>query len=129
MSPQICVGMCLHQDVTEESKKAKLQSSKIEQDLCEQAKAEMNVVKILMLGRCIHRETLLLFSLTPFHQFSAGLLSGPAESGKSTLIKQIKIIYNHGFSKPELISFKVPSISCTMLSPWTCMFQEHHFVF
>lgn len=62
MSPQICMGMCLHQDVTEESKKAKLQSSKIEQDLCEQARAEMNVVKILMLGRCIHGETLLLFS-------------------------------------------------------------------
>lgn len=64
-------------------------------------------------------------SLTPFHQFSTGLLSGPAESGKSTLIKQIKIIYSHGFSKPELISFKVPSISCTMLSPCSCMFQSH----
>ena len=45
------MGMCLHQDVTEEDKKAKLQSSKIEQDLCEHARSEMNVVKILMLGR------------------------------------------------------------------------------
>ncbi|KAM6904975.1 guanine nucleotide-binding protein G(o) subunit alpha-like [Xenentodon cancila] len=75
---QICMGMC--PDITEESKKAKLQSSKIEQDLCEQARAERNVVKILMLGA--------------------------AESGKSTLIKQIKIIHSHGFSKQELISFK-----------------------
>lgn len=32
---------------------------------------------------------------------------GAAESGKSTLIKQIKIIHSHGFSKAELISFKV----------------------
>ncbi|KAG7242859.1 hypothetical protein INR49_018114 [Caranx melampygus] len=46
---QICMGLCLHQDITEEGKKAKLQSCKIEQDLCEHAKIEMNVVKILML--------------------------------------------------------------------------------
>lgn len=37
-------------------------------------------------------------------------MSGPAESGKSTLIKQIKIIHSHGFSKQELITFKVLSI-------------------
>lgn len=47
------MGMCL-QDITEESKKAKLQSSKIEQDLCEHARTEMNVVKILMLGKLNH---------------------------------------------------------------------------
>lgn len=46
---QVCMGMC--PDITEEKKKAKLQSSKIEQDLCEQARAERNVVKILMLGK------------------------------------------------------------------------------
>ena len=33
--------------------------------------------------------------------------SGAAESGKSTLIRQIKIIHSHGFSKQELLSFKV----------------------
>lgn len=43
--------MCLHQDITEEGKKAKIQSTRIEQDLCEHAKMEMNVVKILMLGK------------------------------------------------------------------------------
>lgn len=42
--------MCLHQDITEEDKKAKLHSTKIEQDLSEHARTEMNVVKILMLG-------------------------------------------------------------------------------
>ena len=49
------MGVCLHQDVTEEGKKAKLQSSKIEQDLCEHARTEMNVVKILMLGKWNYR--------------------------------------------------------------------------
>ncbi|XP_036945286.1 guanine nucleotide-binding protein G(o) subunit alpha-like isoform X1 [Acanthopagrus latus] len=86
---QICMGVCLHQDVTEEGKKAKLQSSKIEQDLCEHARTEMNVVKILMLG--------------------AG------ESGKSTLIKQIKIIHSHGFSRQELLSFK-PAVLDNLLT-------------
>ncbi|XP_073350894.1 guanine nucleotide-binding protein G(o) subunit alpha-like [Pagrus major] len=86
---QICMGMCLHQDITEEGKKAKLQSSRIEQDLCDHAKTEMNVVKILMLG--------------------AG------ESGKSTLIKQIKIIHSHGFSKQELLSFK-PAVLDNLLT-------------
>ncbi|XP_029914940.1 guanine nucleotide-binding protein G(o) subunit alpha-like isoform X2 [Myripristis murdjan] len=72
--------MCLHQDITEENKRAEIQSSKIEQDLREHAKIEMNVVKILLLGA--------------------------AESGKSTLIKQMKIIHSNGFSRQELISFK-----------------------
>uniref|UniRef100_A0A3Q4B8K7 Uncharacterized protein n=1 Tax=Mola mola TaxID=94237 RepID=A0A3Q4B8K7_MOLML len=83
------MGLCLHQNITEESKKAKLQSSKIERDLCEHAKTEMNVVKLLMLGT--------------------------AESGKSTLIKQMKIIHSHGFSKPELISFK-PAVLDNLLT-------------
>ncbi|XP_059205030.1 guanine nucleotide-binding protein G(o) subunit alpha-like isoform X1 [Centropristis striata] len=86
---QVCMGTCLHQDVTEEGKKAKLQSSKIEQDICEHARTEMNVVKILMLGT--------------------------AESGKSTLIKQIKIIHSNGFSKQELTSFK-PAVLDNLLT-------------
>lgn len=35
------------------------------------------------------------------------LLSGTAEGGKSTLVKQMKIIHNEGFSHEELLSFKV----------------------
>ncbi|KAL6102955.1 uncharacterized protein ACO6RY_02467 [Pungitius sinensis] len=86
---QVCMGMCLHPKLTEDSKTAKLQSSKIEQDLYEQARNEMNVVKILMLGA--------------------------AESGKSTLIKQIKIIHSQGFSETELLSFK-PAVLDNLLT-------------
>ncbi|XP_068435188.1 guanine nucleotide-binding protein G(o) subunit alpha-like [Clinocottus analis] len=86
---QLCLGMCMHQDITEEDKKAKLRSSKIEQDLCDHARTEVNVVKILMLGA--------------------------AESGKSTLIKQIKIIHSQGFSKQELLSFK-PAVMDNLLT-------------
>lgn len=93
---QICMGMCLQQDVTEEGKRAKLHSSKIEQEICEEAKAEKNVVKILMLGA--------------------------AESGKSTVIKQIKIIYSRGFSKQELISFK-PAVLDNLLTSMKIVLQ------
>lgn len=56
--------MCLQQDNNEESKNAKMKSSKIEQDLHEQARSEVNVVKILMLGEmnygfCVHHKHLL----------------------------------------------------------------------
>lgn len=45
---------------------------------------------------------------------------GAGESGKSTLIKQIKIIHSQGFSRQELLSFKVSvksgqSIFCSHL--------------
>ncbi|KAM3863655.1 guanine nucleotide-binding protein G(o) subunit alpha-like [Diretmus argenteus] len=85
---QICMGLCL-QDVTEEDKRAKTHSSRIERDLCDDARSELNVVKLLILGA--------------------------AESGKSTLIKQMKIIHSHGFSKHELISFK-PAVLDNLLT-------------
>lgn len=75
------MGLCLGTEVTEEEKKARIHSAKIDRDLYEYAKREMNVVKILLLGA--------------------------AESGKSTLVKQMKIIHSNGFTKQELISFKV----------------------
>ena len=49
----MCIQICLQQHVTEEGKKAKTLSSKIEQELSEQAKNETNVVKILMLGKLV----------------------------------------------------------------------------
>ncbi|GAA6067719.1 guanine nucleotide binding protein (G protein) alpha v1 isoform X1, partial [Tachysurus ichikawai] len=43
------MGLCLGSEVTEEGKKAKLHSSEIDRELYEQAKREMNVVKVLLL--------------------------------------------------------------------------------
>uniref|UniRef100_A0A3Q1EE97 Guanine nucleotide-binding protein G(o) subunit alpha-like n=1 Tax=Acanthochromis polyacanthus TaxID=80966 RepID=A0A3Q1EE97_9TELE len=87
---------CLPHDITEENKKAKIQNSKIELDLSEHARAEKNVVKILMLGT--------------------------AESGKSTIVKQIKIIHSDGFSKQELISFK-PAVFDNLLTSMKIVLQ------
>ncbi|KAI7790842.1 guanine nucleotide binding protein (G protein) alpha v1 [Triplophysa rosa] len=84
------MGLCLGTDLTEDDKKAKIQSAQIDRDLYEYAKREMNVVKILMLGA--------------------------AESGKSTLVKQMKIIHSHGFTKQELASFKPAVLDNLMTS-------------
>ncbi|XP_072298300.1 guanine nucleotide-binding protein G(o) subunit alpha-like [Eucyclogobius newberryi] len=93
---QMCMGMCLKQHVTDERKKAKLKSSQIELELSKQAKIEANVVKILLLGT--------------------------AESGKSTLIKQIKLIHSHGFSEQELLSFK-PAVFDNLLTSMKCVLR------
>uniref|UniRef100_A0A3Q4I2G5 Guanine nucleotide-binding protein G(o) subunit alpha-like n=1 Tax=Neolamprologus brichardi TaxID=32507 RepID=A0A3Q4I2G5_NEOBR len=90
------MGMCLHKDVAEEHKKAKVQSSKMERDLHKHASMENNVVKILTLGA--------------------------PETGKSTIVKQIKIIHNHGFSKQELISFK-PAVLDNLLTSMKTVLQ------
>ncbi|KAF7658655.1 hypothetical protein LDENG_00009680 [Lucifuga dentata] len=83
------MGLCLGAEITEEEKKAKIHSAKIDRELYESAKREMNVVKILLLGA--------------------------AESGKSTLVKQMKIIHSNGFTKQELTSFK-PAVLDNLLT-------------
>ncbi|RXN02201.1 Guanine nucleotide-binding protein G(o) subunit alpha [Acipenser ruthenus] len=84
----IKMGLCLGSEMTE-GKKAKIHSEKIDRELYEYAKQELNVVKILMLGA--------------------------AESGKSTLVKQMKIIHSHGFTHQELNSFK-PAVLDNLLT-------------
>ncbi|KAL4648660.1 guanine nucleotide-binding protein G(o) subunit alpha-like [Arapaima gigas] len=83
------MGLCLGSQLSEEDKKARIHSAHIDRHLYELAKREMNVVKILLLGA--------------------------AESGKSTLVKQMKIIHSHGFTKQELASFK-PAVLDNLLT-------------
>ncbi|XP_052072065.1 guanine nucleotide-binding protein G(o) subunit alpha-like [Mytilus californianus] len=72
------MGQCLSLD--QEELKARAKSDVIDRQLQSWAKEEQNVIKILLLGA--------------------------AESGKSTLVKQMKIIHHDGFSNDELMSFK-----------------------
>ncbi|XP_048467015.1 guanine nucleotide binding protein (G protein) alpha v1 [Rhincodon typus] len=90
------MGLCLGSESTAEERQARLRSEKIDRVLCEYAKQEQNVVKILLLGA--------------------------AESGKSTLVKQMKIIHSHGFTEEELISFK-PAVLDNLLSSMKFVLQ------
>lgn len=98
------MGLCLGTELTEEEKKARTRSAALDRELFESARREMNVVKILLLGESVRMRR--RFKL---HQLWIQLVSPPgaAESGKSTLVKQMKIIHSHGFTKQELVSFKV----------------------
>ncbi|XP_055363789.1 guanine nucleotide binding protein (G protein) alpha v1 isoform X2 [Betta splendens] len=51
----------------------------------------------------------------PRYRSYRGGEEGAAESGKSTLVKQMKIIHSHGFNKQELISFK-PAVLDNLLT-------------
>ncbi|XP_046990505.1 guanine nucleotide-binding protein G(o) subunit alpha-like [Schistocerca americana] len=81
------MGGCLSLD--REGAKARTRSEEIDRQLAELAKQERNVIKILLLG--------------------AG------ESGKSTLVKQMKIIHSDGFTREELSSFR-PTVMDNLLS-------------
>ncbi|ELT99645.1 hypothetical protein CAPTEDRAFT_227716 [Capitella teleta] len=72
------MGSCLSYDF--EDRKAQARSVEIDKQLMDMAHEDRRVIKLLLLG--------------------AG------ESGKSTLVKQMKIIYTSGFSENELMAFR-----------------------
>lgn len=73
------MGACFSDDLTEEERAAKLQSSAIDRKLRQERRVFENTMKILLLG--------------------AG------ESGKSTVVKQMKIIHGEGYSEKERESY------------------------
>lgn len=81
------MGTCLSLD--QEELKARVRSDELDRQIQTWAKEEENTVKILLLGA--------------------------AESGKSTLVKQMKIIHNEGFTVEELLSFK-PAVLDNLVS-------------
>lgn len=81
------MGACL--SLERDDGKARRRSEEIDKQLGELARQQSNVIKILLLG--------------------AG------ESGKSTLVKQMKIIHADGFSYAELSSFR-PTVLDNLLA-------------
>ncbi|XP_065826477.1 guanine nucleotide-binding protein G(o) subunit alpha-like [Oscarella lobularis] len=73
------MGSCM--SLNPEAREAKLKSDEIDRELQRSRRERQNVLKILLLG--------------------AG------ESGKSTLVKQMKIIHGDGFTEQELIGYRV----------------------
>ncbi|XP_005989105.1 guanine nucleotide binding protein (G protein) alpha v1 [Latimeria chalumnae] len=83
------MGQCLGSGLSEEEREARWRSEKIDQELYRCAKQELTVVRLLLLGA--------------------------AESGKSTLVKQMKIIHSRGFTDEELCTFK-PAVLDNLLN-------------
>ncbi|XP_069785778.1 guanine nucleotide binding protein (G protein) alpha v1 isoform X1 [Narcine bancroftii] len=90
------MGLCVGSQGGGEERQARLRSRCIDRALWESGRQEGSVVKMLLLGA--------------------------AESGKSTLVKQMKIIHSHGFTDEELISFK-PAVLDNLLSSMKFVLQ------
>lgn len=77
-------------------------SREIDAQLRAERKAQRNHVKLLLLGwqMIIVREKLLLSLLVS--------LKGSGESGKSTFVKQMRIIHGRGYSEADRLDFRTP---------------------
>lgn len=100
------MGGCL--TLEREEGKARRRSEEIDRQLGELAKQQNNVIKILLLG--------IVFKLIKLHILIHNFnLLGAGESGKSTLVKQMKIIHADGFTYAELSSFR-PTVLDNLLA-------------
>ncbi|XP_069511400.1 guanine nucleotide-binding protein G(o) subunit alpha-like [Ambystoma mexicanum] len=85
------MGLCFGTPVPQELQVAQSLNERIDKEIYEQAKQELNTLRVLILGA--------------------------AESGKSTLVKQLKIMHSRGFTQQELRSFKpavLDNLLCAM---------------
>lgn len=97
--------------LTEEEREQKRISREIERQLAQDDKKMRKEMKLLLLGkRRVQRTSLLRSAEQPLPistTYSATCVHlGPGESGKSTFIKQMRIIHGKGYSKDELVAFR-----------------------
>lgn len=93
--------------VSAEKKAAVARSRMIERNLKQDSMKLARDIKILLLGECNNPHSCKK-TLTPF--------SGAGESGKSTIVKQIKLIHNNGYTTEELRHYKSVVYSNTIQS-------------
>lgn len=98
------MGACL--TLEREEGKARRRSEEIDRQLGELARQQNNVIKILLLGKNLWKLGYISLRMC---------ILGAGESGKSTLVKQMKIIHADGFTHAELSSFR-PTVLDNLLA-------------
>jgi guanine nucleotide-binding protein G(i) subunit alpha len=92
------MGICMSSNNEEAEQKKK--SQQIDKQLEEDSKRLRKECKILLLGACTTAEPALMSVML------IALHLGSGESGKSTIVKQMKIIHLKGYSEDELYNYR-----------------------
>ena len=92
-------------------KEAVERSKKIDKDLRADGERAAREVKLLLLGEC----QIALLNLLVFNSLYL-IFAGAGESGKSTIVKQMKIIHETGYSKEECEQYRPVVYSNTIQS-------------
>lgn len=96
------MGICM----SAESRVERQKSNQIDRVLEEDSKKLRRECKILLLGTSRFKSLKQIWH-TRIYQLDNNLSEGSGESGKSTIVKQMKIIHQNGFSKEELLTWKL----------------------
>lgn len=94
------MGICMS---TNEQKEAKDRSIMIDKQLEEDSRKYKKECKILLLGGLSYKERGDLY----LHANRLWYTSGSGESGKSTIVKQMKIIHQNGYTSDELMLYRL----------------------
>lgn len=81
----------------------KARSDEIDKQIEEDSKRYKRECKILLLGAFLRPS---FYSLLRLMVINPSCSTGSGESGKSTIVKQMKIIHQDGFSQAELLAFR-----------------------
>lgn len=92
-----------------EEKEGKARNEEIENQLKRDKMMQRNEIKMLLLGMHLSRTAVVI-------QVTDNNATGAGESGKSTILKQMKLIHEGGYSRDERESFKEIIFSNTVQS-------------
>ena len=90
-----------------EEREGKERNEQIENQLKRDKLLQRNEIKMLLLGQCLHQGQ---------QNFLLTTVTGAGESGKSTILKQMKLIHEGSYSRDERESFKEIIYSNTVQS-------------
>ncbi|CAG8732315.1 10667_t:CDS:2, partial [Acaulospora morrowiae] len=97
------MGLCL----SAEEKESRLRSYQIDKQIEEDSKRYKKECKILLLGNYSSFMPNNLQVRTSLASFDSWALTGSGESGKSTIVKQMKIIHKNGYTRDELAHYRI----------------------